>query len=133
MLPEPDYHPEGSLSGSCAQFRFYGELNAFLQPQLRKQTFCHAFRRGFTLQQVIEGLGVPPGRVDLILVNGSPVQFDFLLGRGDRVAVYPVFETFDIAGVSGLRESPLRQVRFILDVHLGKLARLLRMLGFDAL
>jgi uncharacterized protein with PIN domain len=88
---------------------------------------------GTTVQQAIEELGVPLSRVDLILVNGAGVQFDFHLNQGDRVTVYPVFESFDISEVSRLRESPLRQIRFILDVHLGKLARLLRMLGFDAL
>jgi uncharacterized protein with PIN domain len=54
------------------------------------------------------------------------------LHDGDRVAIYPVFEAFDIAGVTRVRPRPLRVTRFVLDIHLGKLARLLRLLGFDA-
>ena len=48
------------------------------------------------------------------------------------VSVYPVFESWDIGGLSRVRAAPLRETRFALDVHLGKLARLLRMVGFDA-
>jgi uncharacterized protein with PIN domain len=39
----------------------------------------------------------------------------------------------DITNVTHLRETPLRNPKFILDVHLGKLAKYLRMLGFDTL
>jgi uncharacterized protein with PIN domain len=51
----------------------------------------------------------------------------------DRVAVYPVFESLDITPLVKLRNAPLRRSAFILDVHLGKLARILRLLGFDTL
>jgi uncharacterized protein with PIN domain len=44
-----------------------------------------------------------------------------------------MFEAFDIQAVSRVRPEPLRVSRFVLDVHLGKLARRLRLLGFDAL
>jgi uncharacterized protein with PIN domain len=47
--------------------------------------------------------------------------------------VYPVFESLDISPITRLRPKPLRKIRFILDVHLGKLARYLRFLGFDTL
>jgi len=59
------------------------------------------------------------------------VGFDYRLRPGDRVAVYPVFESLDITPITRLQDRPLRRTRFILDVHLGKLARLLRLLGFD--
>jgi len=74
---------------------------------------------------------VPHSEVDLILANGESVGFQYRLQDGDRIAVYPVFEALDISPIIRLREKPLRQSRFVLDVHLGKLARLLRMLGFD--
>lgn len=53
--------------------------------------------------------------------------------HGDQVSVYPVFESFDITTVNASRLKPLREPRFILDVHLGKLARYMRMAGFDTL
>lgn len=85
------------------------------------------------VKDLIESLGVPHTEVDLILVNGESVGFDYRVQNGDRIAVYPVFESLDVGSVSRVRSTPLREPRFILDVHLGTLARLLRMLGFDTL
>ena len=65
-----------------------------------------------------------------VLVNGNSVQ-SALVKDGDRISVYPVFETLDIGPVTRLRPVPLREPRFVLDVHLQKLARRLRLLGFD--
>jgi uncharacterized protein len=76
---------------------------------------------------------VPHTEVELILVNGEPVGFDYHLRDGDRVAVYPVFESFDVAPAVKLRDAPLRHTRFVVDVNLGRLARWLRLLGFDTL
>jgi uncharacterized protein with PIN domain len=82
---------------------------------------------------VVEALGVPHTEIDLILVNGASVDFAHTLQNGDRVSVYPVFEGLDIGSVIRLRPEPLRHPRFVLDIHLGRLAAYLRMLGFDAL
>ena len=79
----------------------------------------------------IELLGVPHTEIDLILVNGEPVDFAHRVRHGDRISVYPVFESFDIARLSRLRPEPLREPRFALDVHSARLAAYLRMLGFD--
>jgi uncharacterized protein len=85
-----------------------------------------------TAKDLIESFGVPHTEVDLILVNGASAHFTQAVHPGDRVAVYPVFESFDITAELRVRPEPLRETRFILDVHLGKLAAFLRMLGFDA-
>lgn len=118
--------------GNEATFRFYAELNDFLPSDRQQTPFSHPFNGKPAVKDTIEALGVPHTEVDLILVNGTSVGFDYHLQNGDRVAVYPVFETLDITPIVKLRETPLRRTAFILDVHLGKLARLLRMLGFDA-
>jgi uncharacterized protein with PIN domain len=116
-----------------ATFRFYEELNAFLPPERRKRAFDSICARAATTKHMIEALGVPHTEVDLVLVNGESVAFDRLLQDGDRVAVYPKFETLDITPVLRVRDRPLRETRFIADAHLGGLARLLRMAGFDTL
>jgi uncharacterized protein with PIN domain len=95
--------------------------------------FDYAFQGHQTVKHLIESLGVPHTEVDLILVNGEPVDFGAPIAGGDMVSVYPVFEAFDIAPVSRLRRQPLRQTRFVLDGHLGRLAAYLRMVGFDTL
>jgi uncharacterized protein with PIN domain len=112
--------------------RFYEELNDFLPVRKRKNTFPVSFREHETIKSIIESEGVPHTEVDLILINGRPASFTDRPGNGDLVSVYPVFETFDISGIGPAGPKPLRDPKFILDVHLGKLTRYLRMLGFDS-
>ena len=114
-----------------AVFRFYEELNDFLPPERRKTSFRVPFFGTPSVRDTIQALGVPHTAVDLVLVDGRSVDFLHRLQGGERVAVYPVFERLDISPLIRLRPEPLRETRFILDVHLGKLARYLRMLGFD--
>ena len=116
-----------------ATFRFYEELNDFLARPLRRRTFSCACARGATAKHMIEVLGVPHTEVELILVNGESVGFNHPLAAGDRIAVYPKFEALDIQPLLRVREYPLRVVRFIADAHLGGLAPLLRLAGFDTL
>ena len=116
-----------------ATFRFYEELNDFLPQHRQKTRFEYAFDGTPAVKDSIEALGVPHTEVDLILVNGQSVDFAHHIQDGDDVAVYPVFESLDISPVIRLRPKPLRESRFILDGHLGKLARNLRLLGFDTL
>ncbi len=112
-------------------FRFYEELNDFLPPAFRKRSFQFDCDRSMPVKSAIEALGVPHTEVDLILANGSSVDFEYTLQSGDYISIYPKFESFDITELSLLRPTPLRNPRFIADVHLGKLARLLRLLGLD--
>jgi uncharacterized protein len=85
------------------------------------------------VKDLIESQGVPHTEIDLILVNGHPVNFSQILNEGDDISVYPVFENFDISGLTPLKNRPLRNPRFVLDVHLGRLAKYLRVMGFDTL
>jgi uncharacterized protein len=116
-----------------ATFRFYEELNDFLAPARRRCSFDSRCARAATVKHMIEALGVPHTEVEIVLVNGESVAFDRLLQDGDRVAVYPKFETFDVSPLLRVREQPLRVIHFVADAHLGGLARLLRMAGFDTL
>lgn len=116
-----------------AIFRFYEELNDFLPIEKRNIAFVYRFNGTPSIKDVIEAIGVPHVEVDLIMVNGHSVDFKYHLKDKDNISVYPVFETISIANVSHLRDNPLRETKFILDVHLGKLARYLRMLGFDTI
>jgi len=118
---------------TVARFRFYEELNDFLPAERRKRTFAYRCARAATVKHAIEALGVPHTEVELILVNGESVDFGYRIESGDRVAVYPTFESFDVTPVLRVRPEPLRKIRFIADVHLGRLARYLRLLGFDTI
>jgi len=106
-------------------------LNDFLPAERRKVTFAWQFEGTPAVRDLIQAIGVPHSAVDLVLVDGRSVDFSARLHGGERVAVYPAFERLDITPLVRLRPRPLREPRFALDVHLGKLARGLRLLGFD--
>jgi uncharacterized protein len=113
--------------------RFYEELNDFLPSTERKKRFEHSFIDRTSVKDMIESFGVPHTEIDLILVNGNSVDFSYLVNNGDDISVYPTFESLDITNLQRLRAKPLRKPKFILDVHLGTLAKYMRMLGFDTL
>ena len=116
-----------------ATFRFYDGLNDFL-PRARRQcdvtTRC---ARDATVKHMIEALGVPHTEVELVLVNGEASGFERILADGDHVAVYPAFGRLDVQPAPPLRTWPAGRLRFVADAHLGALARLLRMAGYDTL
>lgn len=118
---------------SVAYLRFYAELNDFLPYERRQVLFSHNFSGHQTVKDLIEALGVPHTEVDLILINGKSVDFSYRPADGDRISVYPVFEALDITPLLQVRPEPLREPKFVLDIHLGRLASYLRMLGFDTL
>ena len=116
-----------------ATFRFYAELNDFLPPSRRSAPFVHSFLGRPAVKDTIEALGIPHTEVDLVLLDGESVDFRAPLFDGARVSVFPVFESIDIRSITRVRPQPLREPRFVLDVHLGRLTAYLRMLGFDVL
>ena len=115
-----------------ATFRFYAELNDHLAPGQRFRTLKKAFYVSASVKDLIESFGVPHTEVDLILINGESSDFSRLVRDADRVAVYPMFESLDITPELRVRRRALRETKFVLDVHLGRLAACLRMLGLDA-
>jgi len=89
-----------------------------------------------SVKDVVESLGVPHVEVGLLVVDGVAVDFDHRIRGGERLAAYPPFTTVRpraTAPGSGteLFPDPPDPRRFVLDVHLGTLARRLRWLGFD--
>jgi uncharacterized protein with PIN domain len=121
-----------NLNENTATFRFYEELNDFLPPEKKKKNLPYNFKGNPAVKDAIEAFGVPHTEIDLIVANGLSVGFDYQLQHDDAISVYPVFESFNISPLVKLRSQPLRSIKFVLDVHLGKLMRILRMLGFDS-
>ncbi len=73
-----------------------------------------------SLAHVVQSLGVPLTEVGHLLVNGESALPGYRPGGGDVVTVDPV-----------RRPQHLESARFVLDVHLGTLARRLRLVGVD--
>jgi len=114
-----------------AEVRFYSELNEFLAPRRRGRSTAYEFDVSGSVKDLIEALGVPHTEVDLVLANGESVDFSYRVKDGDRISVYPPFEAMDISSQLRVRPLPLRDLRFVADAHLGRLAAYLRMAGFD--
>jgi len=118
---------------ATATLRFYEELNDFLPAGRRKRDNRVVFETPVPVRHLIETLGVPHTEIEIILLNGESVSLEQSVSDGDRVSVYPVFESLDVTPLLRLREQPLRDPRFLADAHLGRLAGYLRMLGFNTL
>ena len=108
-----------------AWIRFYAELNDHLPAERRYRALEAEFSVPASVKAIIEGFGVPHTEVELVLVNGESCDFSRLVQDADRVAVYPMFESLDITPELRVRERVLREPRFVLDVHLGRLRALM--------
>lgn len=117
---------------AVAYFHFYAQLNDFLPPYKRQVKIAHFFADRASIKDVIEALGVPHPEVDGIEVNGQLVNFSYIVQDGDTINVYPISATVATPTIS-VRPKPLNVIRFVLDIHLGKLVTSLRLLGFDTL
>jgi uncharacterized protein with PIN domain len=91
----------------------------------------HRFTVNTSIKDAIESAGVPHAEVELMIVNKEPVDFSYTLSTGDYISVYPAFHSIDLGAVPELRPKLQGTPAFILDVHLGRLAGYLRLMGFD--
>ena len=87
--------------------------------------------RRASIKDIIEALGPPHTEVGDIKADGLPVGFGHLLQPGQELHVRPVYPPLDVLRPSPLRPSPLPRLAFLADANVGRLATLLRALGFD--
>lgn len=118
---------------SQATLRFYGALNDFLPRLRRGQIIRHSFDGQPSVKDMIESLGVPHPEVAHVAVNGGAVGFGYLVRDRDEIHVYPARYSPASHLDGSLWPDPPQPARFVLDIHLGRLAAYLRMLGFDTL
>jgi uncharacterized protein with PIN domain len=110
------------------RFSFNESLRFFL-PKNTRGSLGKILREKTSVKDAIESCGVPHPEVDLILIDGSPVDFAFQLRReheGEILGVRDSPERFQDA-----RMQTRKIARFVADGHLGKLVRFLRLLGID--
>ena len=116
---------------ASARLRFFAELNDLLSCDHPEREICYEFSVAPSVKDIMENLGVPHTEVSLIVVNGGPVDFTYRPVDGDRVSVYPAFTRVDLPSAGRLRRDLGDDIRFVVDGHLGALARYLRLIGFD--
>lgn len=119
------------------KLRFYAYLNNFLDADQNKlklvddHCYLSHYRGRQTIKDIIESIGVPHPEVSLILKNSEPVDFSYLVQPGDFFSVYPYLYNLKLPAAKLLLPEYPAKPKFILDVHLGKLARYLRRFNFD--
>lgn len=120
----------GAISAQpfIVQFRFHGDLPFFLGKKNSTEPIAKTLREKTSVKDAIESCGVPHPEVDLIRCNGVSVPFEHQLMADAIVDVYGVIDSPAAAG-EALQQR--RVTKFVADGHLGKLARDLRLLGFD--
>jgi uncharacterized protein len=108
------------MAGPEVELRFATELRMFLAPRHRGGRVRATCDGVSSLGHAVESFGIPLTEVGRLLANGTPVTPGYRLGAGDVAEAVAVH-----------RPQPVPTARFILDVHLGTLARRLRLVGVD--
>lgn len=112
-----------------AQLRLYGGLGWFVDGLGASGQLDVPVATTRSVKDVVESVGVPHVELGVLLVDGEPVGLDAPVGPGARVSAYPPFA--ELPAPRPLRPPPPTPRRFVCDVHLGVLARLLRLAGFS--
>jgi uncharacterized protein with PIN domain len=103
---------------------FDPRLHLFLSPAHRTPDAAVRCDGVSSLGHVVESLGVPLTEVGALRVDGLPVDSGHVPHQGEWI---------EVAAVSLPQALPQPDVppRFLLDIHLGTLARRMRLLGLD--
>lgn len=103
--------------------RVPADLHLFLAPGRRAASVEVATDGASSLGHVVESMGIPLTEVGRLTVDGRPAPPSHVPAAGEDV---------EVRAVERPQEVPGAPLRFLLDVHLGTLARRLRLLGVDA-
>jgi uncharacterized protein len=115
-----------------AAFTFHDDLASLLSRRWRPGPRLELpLGRRTSVKDAVEALGPPHTEIGRLLANGREIGFAALVRAGDEIEVFPLRPPVDVGNPTALRPIAFPAIRFIADVNVGKLARLLRMLGFD--
>lgn len=108
------------MDRATARVRVAGSLRFLLPAGNRDGDLTVPVDGVSSLVHIVESLGVPRTEIGEVLVGGRPSPVQARPRPGDLIEVLPV-----------PRPQRLADARFVLDVHLGALARRMRLLGID--
>ena len=107
----------------------HGDLDFFLRSGARARSIKRSLSEKTSVKDVIESCGIPHTEIDLILINEQPVDFSHAIANEVDIQLYPFGETAPAFKYKHLQVATAST--FVADGHLGRLARDLRLLGFD--
>jgi uncharacterized protein len=117
------------LNPFTVRLNLHGDLDFFLRSGARGRRIERSLSEKTSVKDVIEACGVPHPEIDLMLVNGQPVDFHYAIASDADIELYPVGTKHPCIKYKRL-QAPTA-TRFVADGHLGRLTRNLRLLGFD--
>jgi uncharacterized protein len=128
MVPLPD-PPAGGQRTFAIDLTFHDDLVLFLRRADQNRPIRRLLSHKTSVKDLIEACGVPHPEVDLITVNGKPVDLSSHLDTDAMVEIYPVSAARELFASDRLQTRNVPA--FVADGHLGKLTRDLRLLGID--
>ena len=111
------------------RLNLHGDLGFFLRSPARHGSIERSLNEKTSVKDVIESCGIPHPEVNVILVDGHAVGFAHTLASNVEMDVFSVEDCDLRLKDKRLQVSCIRM--FVVDAHLGKLTRNLRLLGFD--
>ncbi len=111
--------------------KFEPDLNFFLPEERRHRRFEYELNRRASVKDIIESLGVPHTEIGQITFEGQLVDFFFIPVSSGTLHVAGILMPFNVLNPSYLRPDTFDEIRFIADVNVIRLGRLLILLGFD--
>jgi uncharacterized protein len=106
--------------GRVVRLRVAEELRFLLPARHRGGDLAVPAAASASLVHLVESVGIPRTEVGEVRIDGTPVALDARPPAGAVVDISPV-----------PRPQRVAEPRFVLDVHLGALARRMRLLGLD--
>lgn len=125
--------PQNSVSTLQISIHFHGDLSDLLDRKSRRTgEVTLSIARRTSVKDAIESQGVPHVEIGMIAVQGIPCEWAKLITTEERVDVWGIADVEDLSHSWRVDQPDPHSFRFMLDVHLGRLATYLRLLGFDA-
>ena len=110
---------------------FRGEVNFFLRRESPLTVVAHTLNRKASVKDIVESFRIPHTEIGTLLFNKRPVDFSFNPESDGELVVEGIESPYDVTRPGYLRGEALDELRFIADVNVMKLGKLLIMLGFD--
>jgi len=111
---------------------FHGDTREVLNTPIASDgRLDYQLTRKASIKDIIEALGLPHTEVGCLLCGPDEIDFGFIPAGGEIIDIHPGAADLPVTVATRLRPEPLGAVRFITDITLGKLTRLLRMSGLD--
>lgn len=117
-----------------AVYEFHGDLPSLLRKKWGDvRVIEQPVTRRASIKDVLESFGLPHTEIGEIKCRGRDVDFTFQVEDHHFFEIHPVRAPWNVTEKTLLRPEPLDMICFIVDVNVGRLARYLRMAGFDVL